>query len=380
MGAIRRNAIYRQGQHGTVRRVGDRSWNEPAAIASILSTCPLHAPGPQDVHWLDLPPASAVALSSDSITEDQAFPGEDVRSLVRRGLNEALSDLAAAGAEPLGVQVDLRAPRDFTLPDFAAVGAGLHDALQEHGGLLLQGSNVTQGQFGSSFTVVGITTHQRRLNRSGARIGDDIYISGPTGGWNGALAIMNLGNAQLNDEEWTATRDAFLDYGPELKYGQRLAQTDVVHCCTDANDSLDKCLRDLLIPYGLGARIDEARIPLDAVTHLAARECGESPIPLAIFGLAGDNRLIFTVSRDDSEHLRAALSSSGFTAHWIGTVTTDTEVAYKTLSPRSHRDDDRTVSIYSPVFWAPIPLISPYYGPGGRSFSSSRGRGWRDGN
>ena len=344
-----------------------QSWNEPTAIAAILAGCPRHVGGPQDVQWVDPPAGFGMAISSDHISAGDAYPGEDVRSLVRRGLVEALSDLAAAGARFLGVQVDLSAPDDFTVADFLAVGAGLNDGLSDYDGSLLQASNTTRGHFGVSFTVIGTAPKTSRLGRHGAQAGDLVFVSGPFGGWNAALALLNAPKKQLSEAEWFRVRDAFVDYYPELRLGQTLARSGIASACIDANDSLDRSLRDLLAPLGLDADIDEFSVPINPVARFAERELSLDPLMLAITGVSGDDRLVFTVPTRRRRELEDLLAASGHHAIVIGTLSSGSgAVRYSSIGSRSTSDDNRFVSIYTSAFWSGVDLRCPRFAGGGR--------------
>lgn len=347
--------------------LGLSGWNEPAAIDAILAECRSHVAGPEDAQLIYPQPGYGIAISSDAISAGQAFPGEDVRSLVRRGLVEAVSDLAASGALFHGVQIDLRAPDDFSLEDFAAVGTGLEDGLAEVGGLLLQASNMSRGEFGVSFTVVGIVEAERTLTRSGAQPGDLIFVSGETGGWNAALALLNSRKRNLSQNEWESVRDAFVDYQPELQFGADLLASGLATACTDANDSLDKCLRDLVRPARLDALVNESKVPLSLVVKLAERELVIDSFELALTGIAGDNRLVFTANPKSLNALESFLAARGHRAYEIGRLQNGAGIVrYSNLRSRSIIDDDRPVSIYSSDFDCPIRLRPSRFGAGGR--------------
>ncbi|WP_372436078.1 thiamine-phosphate kinase [Williamsia soli] len=342
------------------------AWNEPEAINAVLEGCPQHIRGPVDAYVVDQKNSRHLAISSDYISATQAFPGEDVRSLVRRGLIEAISDLAAVGAEFHGVQIDLRAPGSFDYADFHAVGQGVQDVLVEHGGYLLQASNMSRGEFGVSNTVIGTIDDCTPMTRAGARSGDQVFISGPTGGWNSALALLNYAGADLSESEWILVRDDFVDYRPELEFGQALAASGLVSACTDANDGLDKCLRDLVRPLGLSADIDETMVPLSNSALLAEREMGVQPHALAIMGLAGDNRLIFTAAASHESLLGDVAASFGRELYRIGTVRHGNGVvSYRELHGRTTASDIRSNEIYHQSFSAPIILRPNRFGASG---------------
>ncbi|MBT3155340.1 hypothetical protein HTV45_31590 [Streptomyces sp. CHD11] len=280
-------------------------WEEFHAIRAIRAAVGRLDNGWEDTACLQVKGGGHVLVSSDHMGAEHAYPGEDIRSLVRRGILEAFSDLAASGAQPAGLQIDVRAPDDFTTEDFRAIGLAVDDALALTGGLLLQGSNLSRGEFGVSSTVLGMCDDGRRpLRRHGARPGDLVVASGPFGGWDGALALLNAAvTDQLTDEEWENLLTDFLDYRPELAIGAALLSTGLVSACLDCNDSLAKSLIDLSYACGHRLEIDFIDIPVAPSAQYAEAAGVASLRRTVLAGIAGDDRLLFTVSPSDAEEV-----------------------------------------------------------------------------
>lgn len=367
-------------------------WTELAAITAIRDSARHVEPGWEDTTLVSPAPGGCVVLSSDQINARQAYPGEDLRSLVRRGLVEALSDLAAAGADVVGVQIDVRAPADFTSADFTAIGTGVNDVLRTTGGLLLQGSNLSRGEFGVSSTVVGTTAAAvGPLRRHGTRPGDLVLLSGPIGGWNGALAVLNSGQADtIDDDGWLALREDFLDYRAELAFGRELARSGLVTASVDCNDALPKTAQDLARAGGVRLVLDAGSVPLARSARTAATLLGRTPVDIALTGLAGDDRLLFTVGPGNVEelcrHLAATLSRQPTV---IGVVEPGEGVCWQRPDRFSGTVSDTAVSdaavsdtaaqaaslIYTERFFTSRPLALPGFDPQGRVLNVGSARG-----
>lgn len=354
-------------EHGSAR-----SWNERDAVQAILSACAHHERYPQDAQWITCESTRSIALSTDHIGAREAFPDEDVRSVVRRGAIEALSDLAAVGARVIGIQLDLVAPGHFTMADFSAVGQGMNDVLTEYGGKLLQASNLSLGEFGVSYTVVGYADRSHRLTRQGAQSGDQIFIAGRVGGWNAALAILNSPEKNLDEEEWSALRDAFVDYRPQLEFGQLLAASKKATSCIDANDCLDKTLRDLVDGRDLQAHINTASLPLHPLLAVAARETSLEPLRAGVVGISGDNSLVFSAPASALPDLRALGRDSGVPIARVGVLRTGKEAAVYDRDLGEPATDLRPVDIYAETFSTGIELQCPRFGRGGRILNKSK--------
>jgi len=114
----------------------------------------------------------------------QALPGD----IAYRAVSAAASDLAAMGARPLGMTVALTIP-EADEPWLSAFSKGLEDAVRVYD-LPLVGGDTTRGPLSVSVQVMGALPQDRALLRSGARVGDAVFVSGTLGDAAGALAVL----------------------------------------------------------------------------------------------------------------------------------------------------------------------------------------------
>ena len=125
-------------------------------------------------------PGMQLAVSSDMLVEGHHFFADvDPQALGHKALAVNLSDLAACGAEPLAFTLALALPNadDAWLAAFAR---GLF-ALADAHGCELVGGDTTRGPLNICITVFGELPTGQALLRSGARAGDDLYVSGTLG-------------------------------------------------------------------------------------------------------------------------------------------------------------------------------------------------------
>jgi thiamine-monophosphate kinase len=126
------------------------------------------------------PPGGALVFAVDTIVEGVHFPaGFDARFVGHRALAINLSDLAAMGAEPAWALLALTLPvvDEHWLSGFAA---GLDTLLRRHA-VALVGGDTTRGPLTVSLTLAGLVPEGQAILRSGARAGDDLWISGTPG-------------------------------------------------------------------------------------------------------------------------------------------------------------------------------------------------------
>ncbi len=126
-------------------------------------------------------PGGRTCLSVDAVVEGVHFtPDADPALVGRKAAAAALSDLAAAGARPVGAAVVLSCPRRW---NGLAVMDGLIAELERHGCPLLGGDTTGADQLMVSVTVWGEAwPDSRLLNRHGAGPGDLLVVTGPLGG------------------------------------------------------------------------------------------------------------------------------------------------------------------------------------------------------
>lgn len=225
------------------------SRNTPGAVLGPGDDCALVQPSP----GLEL------AVTTDMLVEGTHFlPGTDPRDLGWKTLAVNLSDLAAMGARPRWVLLAFSLPAaDETW--LAAFAEGLHACASEFGVDLI-GGDTTRGPLNLCVTAIGEVPAGQALRRSGAREGDDIWISGQPG-----LAALGLAQLQGRLElpaRWQALCIKRLQAPrPRVQLGQALRP--LAHAAIDVSDGL---LADL----GHIARASnlQAQLILNQLPHL----------------------------------------------------------------------------------------------------------------
>ncbi|WP_343625083.1 thiamine-phosphate kinase [Roseateles puraquae] len=256
-----------------------RFFQRPAAAGvevGVGDDCAVLVPTP-GARWL---------VSSDMLVEGRHFLSTvDPARLGHKALAVNLSDLAACGATPRGFTLALALPRadEAWLAGFAQ---GLW-ALADASGIPLIGGDTTQGPLNLCITVFGEAPPGQALLRSGARVGDEIWVSGRLGDARLALEVFR-GRMALAGEAFEQVRVAMELPTPRLTLGQALR--GVATAVLDISDGLLGDLGHLLAASGVGATLELAALPRSAV--LAAQ-------PLALQQeclLAGgdDYELVFT--------------------------------------------------------------------------------------
>lgn len=228
-----------------------------------------------------------LAVSTDMLVEGRHFLSTvDPQRLGHKALAVNLSDLAACGAQPLAFTLALSMPQ-VDEAWLAAFSRGLF-ALADAHRCELVGGDTTRGPLNICITVFGEVPAGQALLRSGARPGDDLYVSGTLGDARVALEVFR-GALSLPAEAFEAARARMETPTPRIALGQSLR--GIASAAIDISDGLAGDLRHVLRYSGVGATIEAQA----AVNLLACREHVPEPQRLEFVVAGGDDyELLFT--------------------------------------------------------------------------------------
>jgi thiamine-monophosphate kinase len=199
-----------------------------------------------------------------------------------------LSDLAAKGARPLGVLLGFMLGEDDWDRRFAV---GLQDVLDRYHFPLLGGDTVSNrgDKRALGMTAIGAATHRPVPSRSGAQVGDLMYVTGTLGD---ALAGFELIDAGF--DEVGPLANAYNRPEPRLADGQAVAPH--VHAMMDISDGLFLDAERMASASNVGIAVDLARIPLSSAYISYRSDTLESRMQAASWG--DDYQLLFAAARD----------------------------------------------------------------------------------
>ena len=268
-----------------------------------------------DCALLALAPGMQLATSCDMLVDGRHFlPTVAPEHLGHKALAVNLSDLAACGARPLACLLALALPRadEAWLAGFAR---GLF-ALADAHGCELVGGDTTQGPLNICITVFGEVPAGAALLRSGARAGDELYVSGTLG--DARLALEGFRDkVALADDAFAAARMAIKQPQPRVTLG--LTLRSVATSAIDVSDGLLGDLGHVLQCSAVGAVVEADAVPRSAV--LASQ-----PLPVQReCTLAGgdDYELLFTAAPARADAVRQAARQAGVAVTRIGRITAE---------------------------------------------------------
>lgn len=204
--------------------------------------------------------------TTDTLVEQVHFlPGSPPRSLGHRALAVNLSDLAAMGASPAWAMLSLVLPQidESWLGEFA-VGFGVLARARE---VALVGGNLSRGPLSITVQLTGQVPAGTALRRSGARPGEQLWVSGTLGDASlGRSARLAADSSQ--QALWLRTRSEY----PTARNALGEALRGVASACIDVSDGLLADLPRLAAACGCGASLDVARLPISAALRAFAAE------------------------------------------------------------------------------------------------------------
>ena len=257
--------------------------NEFELIAKLTKSLPTNlnviTGAGDDCAVLDLGvPEKLILFKTDAVVEGFHFTRETPPEKIgRKALARALSDIAAMAGTPIAALVTIALPENFDAEFVEKIYTGLN-ALAEKSGVAIVGGETTTNpeRILISIVLIGTVARGKQILRSGAKVGDAIFVTGELGG---SLAEKHLA------------------FEPRLAEARWLAEKFSVHAMIDLSDGLAGDLPHILKASNVGAELLKSAIPISREAKLAARK---SPSAKPAFATAltdgEDFELLFTVA------------------------------------------------------------------------------------
>lgn len=264
-------------------------------------------------------PGFDLVVTTDQIAEGTDFLASDPAATVaQKALRVNLSDLAAKGAEPEHYLLNLALPRAVTEEWLAHFAAGLSDGQRQFGISLLGGDiSATDGPLGISVTAFGFVAQGRMVKRSGAQIGDAVYVTGTIGDSAGGLALLCQEPHDLSQAQRDYLTSRYRQPEPPVVFGSRFLK-DVASAAIDVSDGLIADLGHVASASHVRIDLDAEAIPRSEALRALWGE-GEGAILRA--ATAGDDyQIAFTARSAAHADILAAAAQAAIPVSRIGTV------------------------------------------------------------
>ncbi|TMO70410.1 thiamine-phosphate kinase [Pseudoalteromonas aurantia] len=266
-----------------------------------------------DCALVNVPDNCQLAITTDTLVEGVHFFADiPPRALGHRALAVNLSDLAAMGAEPTWVSLGLTLPKidPEWLEEFTE---GMHE-IAEYFNVQIIGGDTTQGPLTVTICAKGTVPKGKALTRSGAKVGDWIYVTGNLG--DAALAIESRkSNWPLSESDAASALKKFHYPSPRVAAGQALRS--IASSAIDISDGLLADLSHILRRSGVTAQIHADKVPMsDALRRSVSQD---QALKLAL-AYGDDYELLFTVSQDNKLIMESKLHQYGVEPICIGQI------------------------------------------------------------
>ena len=266
-------------------------------------------------------PGHEWAITTDMLIAGRHFfPSDGPGTIGHKAMAVNLSDLAAMGATPRYALLAIALPSDDEkfLRGFAG---GFFGLAQKYGVEVIGGDTTRGGLLTLSVTALGEVPEGQALRRDGARVGDDVWVSGTLG--DAALALAHhQGGLQLTTEEAVACFPRLYVPTPRIELG--IALRGIATACIDVSDGFAADLGHVLECSGVGAQVTFEALPLSAaaaahVEEPAARDC--------VLAGGDDYELVFTAPPDRRLQIDKIAESLGLRLSRVGSIVAGSDLA-----------------------------------------------------
>ena len=266
-----------------------------------------------DCALVTVPQNCQLAITTDTLVAGVHF-FDDIapRALGHRVLAVNLSDLAAMGAEPTWVSVALTLP-NIDVEWLEEFTEGMHE-IAEYFNVQIIGGDTTQGPLSITICAKGIVPEGKALRRSGAKIGDWIYVTGPLGDAGLAIEARKQG-LNIAPEHLRYVNQRFDYPTPRVAAGQVLR--GYASSAIDISDGLLADLGHIVGMSQVNASINVNNIPTSDAMRATLERDQQLPF---ILNYGDDYELLFTVPDSNKSMLEMKLRQYGVDASCIGQI------------------------------------------------------------
>ena len=286
-----------------------------------------------DAALLAVTPGHELAASTDTMVEGVHFFAEaEPDSLGHKVLAVNLSDMAAMGANPKWAMLALTVPKADEAW-FEGFARGFFALAAEHDVDLI-GGDTARGPRNICVQIMGEVLRGQALRRDGARVGDDIWVSGDVGAAAAAVAHLK-GALRLSGPLLSHCLARLNRPAPRVALGRMLI--GVANSAIDISDGLLGDLGHICERSGVGAAIEFAAIPC-AAELMPLR--GHAMVTRAILTGGDDYELCFTAVAGRRSEIEALSARAGLALTRVGRIVAERGivVADETGKPMSVQD------------------------------------------
>jgi thiamine-monophosphate kinase len=253
-----------------------------------------------DAAWVESRSGS-ILITSDLLIQDVHFKLQwtSLFALGYKALAVNLSDIAAMGGKPAYLILALGIPPHFKCTQVSEFYRGINSLCSKSGVVLVGGDTNIAKSFIISVCVIGHAVY-RPVRRSGAQIGNDIYVTGTLGDSSLGLKLLKSRRLRLNRGFAAYLVSRHRQPTPRVVVGETVARRRLATAMIDISDGLLQDLGHICQASGLGAEIWRDKLPMSPAYRAMTGKDGASH---ALNG-GEDYELLFCARRRDRTRLR----------------------------------------------------------------------------
>lgn len=232
-----------------------------------------------------------------------------------------LSDIAAMGAQPLGLLTSYIMENETSVENFKRLLDGM-DAACNQAGTKVLGGNLKEAKFFScEASAFGIGNPNKLIRRKGAKVGDAIVVIGDLGFfWSGVLYSKN--KLQLSKIESDKILMNVLTPRAKIKEGIIISKERLLSSGMDNSDGLFPSFKELATQNSVDFMIDFSHVNWDPTVLKISKKLNVDPIRLGLGW--GDWQLVGTVPTEKLIKLTETMATLGTTVNIVGKVESGT--------------------------------------------------------
>lgn len=256
-----------------------------------------------------------LVVTTDTLVQGVHFRKSDPWDLaIRKAVRVNLSDLAAMGAAPQAIILSIVWPENSDSSAMIALADGLAADLANYGVPLI-GGDTTRGGDRLILTITAFGECETPVRRSGAEMGDDVYVSGTIG--DASLGLNASRHDALSDDDKTALDQRYLL--PEPRHQLAAGLANLMSAAIDVSDGLVADAAHVADASGLALELHLAELPL---SDAAKNWVGDSEDPidaLVTLATSGDDyELLFCAPPIHRDAIKQVAAASGVAATRMG--------------------------------------------------------------
>jgi len=235
------------GESGLIRKIRERFGPKAGELPVGIG---------DDAAVIDLPENYSLVFCSDLLAENTHFIRDlhPPDSIGYKAIAANVSDVAAMGGVATHFLISLAAPGDLDWIWLEAFFRGVEQACERFDIALAGGDSASSEHIFIDVSMIGRVRSGQAVRRSGAKIGDGIYITGTLG--SSAVGLERLKSGKMRDA--AVERHLF----PEPRYQVGAAVANQAHAMIDVSDGLSTDLTHIVEESKVSGRIYKDRLPI----------------------------------------------------------------------------------------------------------------------